>query len=87
MTGDGRYDAEIDTLRRDFGSRVRDLRLERGLTQEGLAEATGLDRTFISNIEMGQRRPSLDVLLLLAMGLGLSLASLFDGLGPGLHEA
>ena len=55
------------------------------LSQEGLAEATGLDRTFLSNIEMGQRRPSLDVLLLLARGLDISLATLFDGLGPGLH--
>lgn len=37
----------------DFGSRIRELRLARGLSQEQLAELTGFHRTYIGMIERG----------------------------------
>jgi transcriptional regulator with XRE-family HTH domain len=74
-------DSEQDTARRRlFGDRLRDLRKARGLTQERLAEAAGMDRSFIADVERGARFPGLDTCWRLADGLGISLGELFDGL-------
>jgi transcriptional regulator with XRE-family HTH domain len=63
-----------------FGQRVRQLRLAADLTQEALAEASGLHPTFISNVERGYRMPTLGTMLRLAEGLGVELAQLVAGL-------
>jgi transcriptional regulator with XRE-family HTH domain len=60
-----------------FGQRIRELRQERGLSQEGLAERCGLDRTYISGIERGLRNVALRNIEALAHALGVSIASLF----------
>jgi transcriptional regulator with XRE-family HTH domain len=52
-------DPESDLLLRRFGSVVRRLRLERGFSQEELADRAGFDRTYISTIELGRRNPAL----------------------------
>lgn len=52
-----------------FGARVREVRLDQGLTQERLAEAAGMHPTFISNVERGYRVPSIATLVRLAEGL------------------
>lgn len=44
-----------------FGSNVRRLRKERGLSQEALADEVGLAPTYVGQIERGQRNPTLDV--------------------------
>ncbi len=38
----------------EFGKRVRDRRIEEGLTQEKLAQAVGISRNYLSQIERGQ---------------------------------
>ena len=63
-----------------FGERVREVRAEAGLTQEGLAEAADLHPTFISNVERGYRVPSLPSLIKLANGLGVPASRLVDDL-------
>jgi len=65
-----------------FGERVRKARLAANLTQEALAEATGLHSTFISNVERGYRVPSVPTLLRLARGLKIAPSKLIDGLDP-----
>ena len=80
VPGDGRYDDEIEAIRRSLGQRIRDCRLELNLTQEDLADSTGLDRGYLSSIENGRRSPGLDVLYLLARGLNLPLADLLHDL-------
>lgn len=63
-----------------FGVRVREVRLESGMTQEQLAEVAELHPTFISNIERGYRVPSLPTVLRLSKGLGVEAVELIAGL-------
>lgn len=63
----------------DFGNRLRELRLRAELTQEELAHAAGLDRTYVGSVERGHRNPSLLSMWRLARVLSVSPASFFDG--------
>ncbi len=65
-------------LRRRFGENLRQLRLSRGLTQEGLAEKSALSVDAVRRIEWGTISPSLDTLSKLATGLEISLCTLFE---------
>lgn len=66
-------------LLRRFGERIRGLREERGLSQEGLAFKAGLDRTYVGGIERGERNLSLLNIGKLAKALDVSLAELLRG--------
>lgn len=59
-----------------FGERLRELRLARGLSQEDLADAAGLDRTYVSSCERGKRNISLTNIYRLARALGVEPAEL-----------
>ncbi len=61
-----------------FGERLRALRLSADLTQAALAERSGLDVSYVSQMERGLRDPSLSSIEALASGLGLSLSEFFD---------
>jgi len=63
--------------RRAFGDRVRELRRERGLSQEGLAHVAGLDRTYVSGVERGRRNISLDNIHKLASALEVDISRFF----------
>jgi transcriptional regulator with XRE-family HTH domain len=59
------------------GERVRALRKERGLTQEALERASGVEQTTISGIERGRvKSPGADILRRLAAGLGVDVSDL-----------
>ncbi|WP_179133955.1 helix-turn-helix domain-containing protein [Halobacillus massiliensis] len=53
-----------------FGTAVRNRRIEMNLTQEELAEAIRVSPTFISNIETGDKFPSMDNMFNLNDALG-----------------
>ena len=59
-------------LQKTFGTVLRQLRVEKGLSQEALALESGLDRTFISMLERGLRQPTLSSLFALASALKVS---------------
>ncbi|MEB7887321.1 helix-turn-helix domain-containing protein [Serratia fonticola] len=61
-----------------FGQRVRELRLQQGMSQEAFADKCGLDRTYISGIERGVRNPTLEVIHIIANGLSVELDTLFQ---------
>jgi len=67
----------IDRLK--FGKMVRRLRLERGWTQEDLAERAKLHPTYIGGIERGERNVGLDNIVRIARALGETPAALFGG--------
>ncbi|MGI8865658.1 MAG: helix-turn-helix domain-containing protein [Rubrobacteraceae bacterium] len=59
-----------------LGARVRDLRRERGLTLQGLAEKSGVSRAMISKLERGEKNPTLVIAARLAEGLEVTLSQL-----------
>jgi transcriptional regulator with XRE-family HTH domain len=59
-----------------LGRKIRDLRLRRGLTVQQLAEATGLSKGFVSQVENSRTSPSLSTLQNLARSLETSVAFL-----------
>ncbi len=65
------------TLLFHFGNVLRDLRKQKGLSQEDFALMCNLDRTYISGLERGKRNPTLKILTLIAdkldIGLGVFL--------------
>jgi transcriptional regulator with XRE-family HTH domain len=63
-----------------FGLNVRKRRDARQLTQEALAEKSGLHPTYVSGIERGVRNPSLLIVVRLAKALGASVSDLARGI-------
>lgn len=59
-----------------FGKVLKDIRNQKGLSQERLALKCNLDRTFISLLERGQRQPSLTSILLISESLGVPATEL-----------
>lgn len=67
--------------RKVLARHLRFLRFTRGWTQEQLAAASGLHRTYISSIEQGRRNVGLDNIERLADAFGVSVQQLLDGAG------
>lgn len=55
-----------------FGQQLRKIREERKLSQEELALRSKLDRTYISLLERGKRRPTLNTIFALAAQLDIA---------------
>lgn len=76
---------EARGVRRDrrvaFGRRVRELRLQAGLSQEALADRASLHRTYVGSVERGQRNVSLDNIHALADALSVRPHDLFLDVG------
>jgi transcriptional regulator with XRE-family HTH domain len=68
------------TLQRQFGSRIRELRLATGINQEAFADKCGFARTYMSRIETGGANPSINAIKVLADALGVSISALFEGM-------
>ena len=66
-------------IQEHFGERVRELRKRKGLSQESLALACDLDRTYIGGVERGERNISLINIYKISEALGVNVRELFDG--------
>lgn len=60
-----------------FGTNLKKMRLEKGLSQERFAEICELHRTYISDIECFQRNVSLETVQKIADALGIDTYKLF----------
>jgi DNA-binding XRE family transcriptional regulator len=61
-----------------LGKRIRQLRQDKGWSQERLANEAGMHRTYMWGIERGVRNPSLRHLTCIAEALELPIAALFE---------
>ena len=78
--------ARVAAWRLSVGSRLRALRVERGLSQERLAELAGVDRKLVYRTELGQTSPRLDAVALIAEALQVEIGDLVgEGLRPRRH--
>lgn len=67
----------MNDYQRSFGTDIRKLRKRHGLTQEQLAERSGLSERYVSEVERGVANPRLMSLKDLASGLGVAIPDLF----------
>ena len=71
-------EAMANPILTQFGNRLRNLRRARGVSQEKLAELAGLHRTYVGDVERGERNISLVNLATLAQALQVSLSVLLE---------
>lgn len=70
--------APADAISRHLGSRVKHLRAGRGWSLQALANASGVSRSMLSQIEREQANPTLAVTLRIARAFGLNLGELLE---------
>ena len=61
-----------------FGNRVKELRIQKKLTQEQFAQKTGLHKNYIGMVERGERNPSLINIQVIAIGLEITISELLN---------
>ncbi len=69
-----------------FGQVLRKVREDSGISQEHLASECGLDRTYISLIERGQRNPTLKTVFILSEALEVAPSTLIRKIERKLNE-
>jgi len=69
-------------VRRLVGRNVKRLRIAAGISQAELAERMGIDRAYVSGLELGQRNPTIVTLWHIGQALGVKLRSFFDDEKP-----
>jgi transcriptional regulator with XRE-family HTH domain len=67
-----------EDVRRMVGRNVQRLRLQAGLSQAALAERMGVDRAYVSGLELGRRNPTILSLWHVAEALGVKLHHFFQ---------
>lgn len=67
-----------EAISRHFGTRVKQLRVERSWSLEALAAASGVSRSMLSQIEREEANPTLAVTLRIAQAFGLNLEDLLE---------
>ncbi len=69
-----------DKMLKALGSRVRELRLKAGYSQEAFADHCGVHRTFMGTVERGESNLSFYNLVKIAMGLEITLSKLLSSI-------
>jgi transcriptional regulator with XRE-family HTH domain len=62
----------------DFGKAVRELRKEKGLSQEAFADLAGIDRSYMGHIERGEKNVTLTKIYQLADALEMGIIDIFE---------
>ena len=67
-------------IRNKVGGRVKELRTQQSLTQERFALVAGVNRSYLADIEKGNRNFGDDTLERIVSGLGVSYSEFFEGI-------
>jgi len=67
----------MSKIKEKFGKRLREIRKNKGISQEKLSKRAGFDRTYVGKIERGERSPSLETIEKLADALEVEILELF----------
>ena len=62
----------------DVGSRIKCLRIKRNLTINKLANISGVSQSYLRDIELGNKQPTVDYLEYICFGLGITLKDFFS---------
>ena len=65
-----------------LGKRIAHLRKQKGMSQLDFSIESGIAKSYLSELEAGKRNPSLFVLEKVCITLGVTLSTLFEGVGP-----
>lgn len=65
-------------IKEQVGKRIKELRIEQGLSQEEFAFRCSLDRTYITSLERGKRNISLENLDKISKAFNMSLSEFFN---------
>jgi transcriptional regulator with XRE-family HTH domain len=71
-------ESDDSKIKQAFGARLREVRKQKGFSQEGLALVCGLDRTYIGGVERGERNISLVNIQKIADAIGVSPSELMS---------
>lgn len=63
-----------------IGSKIRELRLAKGYSQEGIADAAGMGRTYMGRVERGEQNISIQNLIQIAFALNVEVEELIPKL-------
>ena len=67
-------------ITKKLGNRIKELRIQTGLSQEKFALKIDMDRTYFASVEAGKRNISIINIKKISDGLGTSLSKLFEGI-------
>ena len=68
----------VMTITKRFGANVARLRKDRGMTQEAFADAAGIARSYMSDVERGARNPTIVMVERIANALNVKMGELLD---------
>lgn len=68
----------MDNITTTFGLRIKELRKEKGYSQEYLANLAEMDRTYLSSVEQGRRNISIINIEKICKALDISIHDFFD---------
>lgn len=71
----------MSEIAKTVGQRIKNYRNKLGLSQEKLAELSGVHPTYIGQVERGEKNATLESIEKIAIALEVSLSTLFERLG------
>ena len=71
----------MNELAKTIGNRLRNYRLQKGFSQEKLAEIAGCHTTYIGQLERGEKNATIESIEKIASALQVSLSQLFEKIG------
>ena len=67
-------------IRNKIGFRIKELRKQNGLTQDKFALMIGINRSYLADIEKGNRNFGFDTLVKIVHGFGITFSEFFKGI-------